>query len=409
MRTPLRLLSPLLLVACGGSNVVPDTWTATDTGTPATVTDDTATGDSGGTTDTTDTVDTTDTEDTTDSAVDTDGDDDGYHGTAYGGDDCDDSDPDVNPGATETWYDGVDSDCDGASDYDADGDGHDADDHDGDDCDDTDAKVTTECADSGSLLLHYTPDGDPWELTEIDSNLSGVTWNPDTGTYLIIRDGNRRVHEYSDAFVHLREITLDGLTQNDLEDISYLGLTADGPEYALVSEYGTMIIGVIPDDGGTEIDTTTWQTVTYSAEPAERNKGGEGVAYDPITETLWVCVEKDPMVVYTFARPAAGSDASYLDGLVVTEPFDAETMLGGDANDLSSCMYDPRTDQLLILSHESGVLLDVALDGTVLDELPVALHLTDADKPEGVTLNDDQALVIAGEPNEIRVYAYSGP
>ncbi len=46
--------------------------------------------------------------------------------------DCDDGDPDVNPGATETWYDGVDSDCDGANDNDQDGDGYEL----ADDCSD---------------------------------------------------------------------------------------------------------------------------------------------------------------------------------------------------------------------------------------------------------------------------------
>ena len=55
--------------------------------------------------------------------------------------DCDDTDEDVNPDATETWYDGVDSDCDEASDYDADGDGYDSADHGGTDCDDTDSST----------------------------------------------------------------------------------------------------------------------------------------------------------------------------------------------------------------------------------------------------------------------------
>ncbi len=56
--------------------------------------------------------------------------------------DCDDSDPDAYPGADETWYDGVDSDCDGASDYDADGDGYDWDGSGGGDCDDGDGTIS---------------------------------------------------------------------------------------------------------------------------------------------------------------------------------------------------------------------------------------------------------------------------
>ncbi|MDP6932731.1 MAG: hypothetical protein QGG40_07430 [Myxococcota bacterium] len=67
--------------------------------------------------------------------TDTDGD--GYDATR----DCDDEDASIHPGATETWYDGTNTDCLSGSDYDADGDGLDSSDHDGDDCDDTDADV----------------------------------------------------------------------------------------------------------------------------------------------------------------------------------------------------------------------------------------------------------------------------
>jgi hypothetical protein len=60
-------------------------------------------------------------------------------GTSAEGQDCDDADSDIHPGATETWYDGVDSDCGGDSDYDADLDGQDSEDWAGEDCDDTDS------------------------------------------------------------------------------------------------------------------------------------------------------------------------------------------------------------------------------------------------------------------------------
>ncbi len=77
-----------------------------------------------------------------DGAGDYDADADGHDHDAYGGDDCDDTDGTINPSEAETWYDGLDSDCDGASDYDADGDGHDHDTYAGDDCDDTDPTVS---------------------------------------------------------------------------------------------------------------------------------------------------------------------------------------------------------------------------------------------------------------------------
>jgi hypothetical protein len=72
-------------------------------------------------------------------------------GTVSDGTDCDDTKVDVNPGATEIWYDGVDTDCDGASDYDADGDGEDIIDEaagTGTDCDDADATVNTAATDT---------------------------------------------------------------------------------------------------------------------------------------------------------------------------------------------------------------------------------------------------------------------
>ena len=53
--------------------------------------------------------------------------------------DCVADDEDVYPGAPETWYDGIDSDCAGDSDYDQDQDGYLAADIGGDDCNDLDA------------------------------------------------------------------------------------------------------------------------------------------------------------------------------------------------------------------------------------------------------------------------------
>ncbi len=73
---------------------------------------------------------------------------DGEQSDAHGGTDCDDADATINTAATETWYDGVDQDCRGDGDYDADADGYDSDAYSGEDCDDTDAAAYPGAADT---------------------------------------------------------------------------------------------------------------------------------------------------------------------------------------------------------------------------------------------------------------------
>ena len=72
-----------------------------------------------------------------DEEADFDQDGDGHMHLLYGGDDCDDTDPDISPSADEVWYDGVDQNCDGKNDHDQDGDSFTFD----DDCDDEDPEL----------------------------------------------------------------------------------------------------------------------------------------------------------------------------------------------------------------------------------------------------------------------------
>ena len=107
---------------------------------------------------------------------DTDQDGDGQSAIAAGGADCNDADASAYAGATEVWYDGADQACDEGSDYDQGGDGYDADSHDGTDCDDIDPLVnpsavevwyddTDQDCDGAS---DYDADGDGYDSSAYD-------------------------------------------------------------------------------------------------------------------------------------------------------------------------------------------------------------------------------------------------
>jgi hypothetical protein len=100
-----------------------------------------------------------------------DSDGDGYSSDQEGGDDCDDNDPLVNPGATEVCGDDVDNDCDGTVDVgiDSDTDGYDS----CADCDDTDLNTFP-----GAAELCDGVDNNCDEL--VDNDVEYVDWYPDT-------------------------------------------------------------------------------------------------------------------------------------------------------------------------------------------------------------------------------------
>lgn len=108
--------------------------------------------------------------------VDADGD--GYLDQTFGGDDCDDADPGINPGEVETYYDGVDANCDGLSDDDADADGFASSTEGGTDCDDGDATINPSAIETYYDGVNQNCDA----LSDNDADFDGFDSDAEGGT-----------------------------------------------------------------------------------------------------------------------------------------------------------------------------------------------------------------------------------
>ena len=156
-----------------------------------------------------------------------DADGDGFDSVPAGGEDCDDTDASVNPDATDSWYDGVDSDCDGAGDYDQDGDGEDHQDYGGNDCDDEDPAIPAD------EVWYDGVDSDCDGLSDFDQDGDGVDSSEYGGTDCDDTD--------PEVYPGAPEVWYDGIDQDCGEDTDY-DQDGDGEESS--------------DYGGTDCDDT---------------------------------------------------------------------------------------------------------------------------------------------------------
>ena len=236
---------------------------------------------------------------------------DSHRHDSYGGDDCNDTDASVYPGAPDTVYDGVDADCDGGSDFDDDADGYDADFAGGDDCDDSDshvypgapettAEVDNDCDGEAEIEPIAIADTDPTTVLEhclpvtLDASAS---YDPD-GTALTY------------SWELITAPTLSAVTTSDLDDP-----TSDTPIFE-PDVPGTYRFALTVEDEG---DTTDSDTLAVVIAPRLSNTAPSADAGADSTVTESVACALASYTTSEYTCPTCSDQSITLDASATTD------------------------------------------------------------------------------------------
>jgi uncharacterized protein YjiK len=246
-------------------------------------------------------------------------------------------------------------------------------------------------------LLPWVAAGPSVGLPDIWTNLSGIDYDAERRSYLLVENNGRRIYEYEEDLQSLRRIVrLAGARNFDFEGIAVLG----GGRVALANEKNQLTVFRLPAEPGDEpvsLDPNDGETGFVQLPAHSRwNQGIEGLCFDRnfgAHGALYAFQESSPRRVF---RVRLGEEAELLD---FEEPFDAERRLEGVLLDLSGCAVDPADGSLLLLSHRSSRLSRVAPDGRVLASMDLpGRRAGGASQWEGVALGPDRQLVLVSEP-----------
>ncbi len=244
-------------------------------------------------------------------------------------------------------------------------------------------------------LRGYSLASGPIGISGVSDNLSGVTYSPVSGTLFGILNGPETIVEMQTDGTVVREISLtNGI--DDTEAIVHLG----GTQFAIVEERARnfMVVDLAP--GVTSIDYQSLSVIPLAVSGAGDNVGLEGLAYDSITDTIYVAKEFNAPTVYSFSLSSALATPTP-PPLSVSSPF---SVAASGLVDLSGLHFDATTGNLLIVSHESNALIEVATTGPNAGQELSRLSLSGIAQAEGVTLGPDGAIYIVGEPDEFFVF-----
>lgn len=238
-------------------------------------------------------------------------------------------------------------------------------------------------------LQRYERLGQPIRIDGIRSNLSGLTYHPNTDTLFAVTNKPREVHVLSKQGERLRSIALRGF--RDTESIAHVKDNL----FVIAEEQRYNLVLVEINDDTYEVHHSD-STVINIAEKNKRNAGIEGVAF--IEQFgLIAAIEKPPSLWH---GPLDSDDGR--------KDFAKLKQLQLNVRDFAGLSSLPgETDKLLLLSESSDSLHIIDMQGRELSRLSLRsgeLGLIGwLKQPEGVAVDKDRRIYLVGEPNEFLI------
>ncbi|PTT32612.1 SdiA-regulated domain-containing protein [Pseudomonas sp. HMWF021] len=232
----------------------------------------------------------------------------------------------------------------------------------------------------------------------LNDDVSALTYDPVRKSLFTVTNKNAELVELSLEGKILRRIALIGF--GDAEAVEFI--SAD--TYVITDEREQRLIKVHLERDTTFLDAADAEQMTLGVHMSG-NKGFEGLAYDSVGKRLFVAKERDPMLIYeVHGFPHFNPEKSYAVHVINNPKRDA----GMFVRDLSSLQYDERSGHLLALSDESGLILELDVDGRPLSTLSLNKGRQGLRKrvpqAEGIAMDDDGTLYLVSEPNLFYVF-----
>ncbi|HKQ74055.1 MAG TPA: SdiA-regulated domain-containing protein [Blastocatellia bacterium] len=238
---------------------------------------------------------------------------------------------------------------------------------------------------------------------------SGVTYNWDTDTLFVTGDGGTSVTQVTKTGQLIDTMTLapgsspQGTDFFDPEGITYVG----GGKFVLVEERDRQA-NLFTYAAGGILRRADVQTVKLGTTIG--NTGLEGLSYDPLTRGFIFVKETDPISIFqtgidfvagtaTNGSPTATSSTNLFNPALANLADFADVFA---LSNLPSLNGQPDFSHLLVLSQESGQIINVDRSGTVFSRMTIVSDpgnpLSVADQThEGMTMDHDGNLYIVSE------------